>query len=229
MYNEQILIVEDEPAIREMIVMTLEMAGFESLQAADVSEAHQQVVDHRPALILLDWMLHGDKSGIDFCRMLKNDTLLAEIPVIMLTAKSEEDSKVHGLDAGADDYLVKPFSFEELLARIRAVLRRPQDAIDNILHVGDLTLDTVNYDVRRGKTAIHLTSTEFALLEYLMRNQTRVMSKDKIVSHVWDFDADVLPNTVEAYISSLRHKIDKPFKGKPLIHTLRGFGYKVEG
>ena len=102
MRNEQILIVEDEPAIREMVVMTLEMAGFESLQAADVAEAHQQVVDHRPALILLDWMLPGDKSGIDFCRMLKSDALLAEIPVIMLTAKSEEDSKVHGLDAGAD-------------------------------------------------------------------------------------------------------------------------------
>ncbi|MDR0957085.1 MAG: response regulator transcription factor, partial [Candidatus Nomurabacteria bacterium] len=127
------------------------------------------------------------------------------------------------------DYLVKPFSFEELLARIRAILRRPQDLNDNILRVGDLTLDTVKFDVRRGKHRIKLTSTEFALLEYLMRNAGRILSKEKLIGHVWDFDADILPNTVEAYIGSLRRKIDRTFQSKKaLIYTVRGFGYKID-
>jgi DNA-binding response OmpR family regulator len=141
---------------------------------------------------------------------------------------SQIKDRIEGLDAGADDYLVKPFSFEELLARIRALLRRPADTTDNILQVGDLTLDTVSYEVRRAQKLVKLTSTEFALLEYLMRNSGHLLSKDKIISHVWDFDSDVLPNTVEAYIGALRRKIDRPFKSKALIKTERGFGYKIE-
>lgn len=168
MYNEQILIVEDEPAIREMVVMTLEMAGFDSLQAADVSEAHQQVVDHRPALILLDWMLPGDKSGVDFCRMLKNDDLLSEIPVIMLTAKSEEDSKVHGLDAGADDYMTKPFSTRELISRIKAVLRRSNAlSSDKSIEVGKLSLDPRSQRVTVAGKVVELGPTEYRLLAFL--------------------------------------------------------------
>jgi DNA-binding response OmpR family regulator len=126
-------------------------------------------------------------------------------------------------------YLGKPFSFEELLARVRALMRRPQEAANNVICVGDLSLDTLNYHVTRDATTIELTQTEFSLLEYLMRNHGRVLSKTNIINHVWDFDSDVLPNTVEAYIGYLRNKIDRPFKGKPtLIHTVRGFGYKVE-
>jgi DNA-binding response OmpR family regulator len=163
---------------------------------------------------------------LEICRRIREAGI--RTPIIMLTAKSQIRDRVEGLNAGADDYLIKPFSFEELLARIRALLRRPAEACDNILRAGDLRLDTINYDVRRGKKRIKLTSTEFSLLEYLLRNQGRVISKDKIIGHVWDFDSDILPNTVEAYIGSLRRKIDKPFAGQPLIHTIRGFGYKVE-
>ena len=135
-----------------------------------------------------------------------------------------------GLNAGADDYLSKPFSFEELLARVRALLRRPQDVVGNVLVVADLTLDTLNYEVKRDGRTIELTQTEFALLEYLMRNPGRVLSKMNIINHVWDFDADVLPNTVEAYIGYLRVKVDKSFPDQPaLIQTVRGFGYKIAG
>lgn len=147
----------------------------------------------------------------------------------MLTAKGQIRDRVAGLNAGADDYLTKPFSFEELLARVRALMRRPQDVLSNALKVGDLELDTVSYVVKRGKTTIELTQTEFSLLEYLMRNYGRVLSKTNIINHVWDFDADILPNTVEAYVGYLRNKIDKPFPDKPtLIQTVRGFGYKLE-
>ena len=174
MHNEQILIVDDELAIREMVMMTLEMAGFESLQAADISEAHQQVVDHRPAPILLDWMLPGDKSGVDFCRMLKNDEMLAEIPVIMLTAKSEEDSKVHGLDAGADDYMTKPFSTRELISRIKAVLRRSSAlSSDRPIEIGALSLNPKSQRVTANDQVIDLGPTEYRLLAFFMSHPER--------------------------------------------------------
>lgn len=222
----KVLIVEDEPKIAGALSRGLKQEKAIVEVCDDGESGLASALGDEYDVIILDRMLPG-MDGIEVCRKIRAHNVTT--PIIILTAKSQIRDRVEGLDAGADDYLVKPFSFEELLARIRAVLRRPQDAVDNILKVGDLTLDTINYNVRRGKTAVHLTSTEFSLLEYLMRNQARVMSKDKIVSHVWDFDADVLPNTVEAYISLLRRKIDKPFKGKALIYTLRGFGYKVEG
>ena len=150
-------------------------------------------------------------------------------PIIILTAKDRIHDRVSGLNAGADDYLVKPFSFEELLARVRALLRRPPTTKDNILKVSDLSLNTITFEVKRGGKTINLSAKEFSLLEYLMRNSGQVLSKDKIISHVWDFDTDILPNTVEVYIGYLRSKIDRPFKGSPLIHTLRGFGYRLGG
>jgi DNA-binding response OmpR family regulator len=146
----------------------------------------------------------------------------------MLTAKGQLNDKVEGLNAGADDYLVKPFAFAELLARVKALTRRPRNSIGSVLTVEDLSLDTLTFEVKRANKPIELSKKEFALLEYLLRNQGRTLTKDQIINHVWDYDADVLPNTVEVYIGYLRNKIDRPFKDKPpLIHTVRGFGYKI--
>ena len=226
MYNEQILIVEDEPAIREMIVMTLEMAGFDSLQAADVSEAHQQVVDHRPALILLDWMLPGDKSGIDFCRLLKNDELLAEIPVIMLTAKSEEDSKVHGLDAGADDYMTKPFSTRELISRIKAVLRRSNAlSSDKPIEIGNLSLDPKSQRVTAAGKVVDVGPTEYRLLAFFMSHPERAYTRTQLLDQVWGGNVYIEDRTIDVHIKRLRTLL-RPHKCDTLIQTVRGTGYR---
>lgn len=218
------LVVEDEPKIANAIARGLRQERF----AVDICEDGEQglsdaLVDEHD-IIVLDRML-PKMDGVEVCKKIRDARI--KTPIIMLTAKSQIKDRVEGLDAGADDYLVKPFSFEELLARIRALLRRPQDCADVVLKVADLTLDPANFRVKRGKEVIKLSSTEFALLEYLMRNEGQIQSKDKIISHVWDFDADILPNTVEAHVGSLRRKVDKA-GGKSLIHTVRGFGYKVE-
>ena len=226
MYNEQILIVEDEPAIREMVVMTLEMAGFDSLQAADVSEAHQQVVDHRPALILLDWMLPGDKSGVDFCRMLKNDELLSEIPVIMLTAKSEEDSKVHGLDAGADDYMTKPFSTRELISRIKAVLRRSSAmSSDKPIEIGQLSLDTKSQRVTAAGKIVDVGPTEYRLLAFFMSHPERAYTRTQLLDQVWGGNVYIEDRTIDVHIKRLR-KLLRPYDCDTLIQTVRGTGYR---
>jgi len=165
-------------------------------------------------------------DGVQICRALRDKDL--NTPILILTAKDKIRDRVEGLNAGADDYLVKPFAFEELLARVRALLRRPQKVTDSLLKVDNLTLERVNFEVKRAGKKIALSSREFALLEYLMRNAGRILTKDNIIAHVWDYDADILPNTVEVYIGYLREKIDKPFpKSKPLIQTVRGFGYKI--
>ena len=226
MYNEQILIVEDEPAIREMIVMTLEMAGFDSLQAADVSEAHQQVVDHRPALILLDWMLPGDNSGIDFCRLLKNDELLAEIPVIMLTAKSEEDSKVHGLDAGADDYMTKPFSTRELISRIKAVLRRSNAlSSDKPIEIGNLSLDPKSQRVTAAGKVVDVGPTEYRLLAFFMSHPERAYTRTQLLDQVWGGNVYIEDRTIDVHIKRLRTLL-RPHQCDTLIQTVRGTGYR---
>ncbi|MCD6252235.1 MAG: phosphate regulon transcriptional regulator PhoB [Psychrobacter sp.] len=226
MYNEQILIVEDEPAIREMVVMTLEMAGFDSLQAADVSEAHQQVVDHRPALILLDWMLPGDKSGVDFCRMLKNDELLSEIPVIMLTAKSEEDSKVHGLDAGADDYMTKPFSTRELVSRIKAVLRRSNAlSSDKSIEIGKLSLDPKSQRVTAAGRVIDVGPTEYRLLAFFMSHPERAYTRTQLLDQVWGGNVYIEDRTIDVHIKRLRTLL-RPHDCDTLIQTVRGTGYR---
>ncbi|HSX40207.1 MAG TPA: response regulator transcription factor, partial [Candidatus Saccharimonadales bacterium] len=148
-------------------------------------------------------------------------------PILLLTAKGQISDKVEGLDAGADDYLVKPFAFEELLARVKALLRRPAAiAKTSVLKVSDLTLDSVTYQVKRAGKRILLSQKEFMLLEYLLRHKDKVIAKNQIINHVWDYDANILPNTVEVYIKHLRSKIDAPFK-KNLVHTIRGFGYMI--
>src|SRR4030043_74677 len=147
----------------------------------------------------------------------------------MLTARGELEDKVQGLNIGADDYLVKPFAFAELLARIKALARRPKKSLPSVLKAGDLTLDTNSYKVTRVEREITLSKKEFALLTYLLKNKGRVLTKEQIINNVWNFDADILPNTVEVYIGYLRDKIDKPFNEPPLIKTVRGFGYMIGG
>ena len=149
-----------------------------------------------------------------------------QTPIILLTAMGSIADKTSGLDAGADDYMVKPFAIEELLARVRALTRRPPLSSSTVLKIDDLSLDTATREVKRANQSIELTNKESALLEYLMRNPGRPLSKQTLIEHVWDFDADILPNTVEVYVKYLRHKIDKPFK-KPLIKTIRGVGYAL--
>ncbi len=226
MQNQQILIVEDEPAIREMVVMTLEMAGFESLQATTVSEAHRQVVDHRPDLILLDWMLPGDKSGIDFCRMLKNDELLSEIPVIMLTAKGEEDSKVQGLDAGADDYMTKPFSTRELISRIKAVLRRTNAlSTDKVIEIGHLILDSKSQRITANGNIVDIGPTEYRLLAFFMSHTERAYTRAQLLDQVWGGNVYIEDRTIDVHIRRLR-KLLQPYGCDKFIQTVRGTGYR---
>jgi two-component system, OmpR family, response regulator len=221
----RILIIEDEHKIAGALRRGLEQESFAVDVAYDADEGLASALTGEHDLIILDRMLPGLIEGVDICREVRANKL--HMPILMLTAKDAVSDRVEGLNAGADDYLVKPFAFEELLARVRALLRRPSEDIGTVLRVADLELDTVTYRVSRAERPIKLSSREYALLEYLMRHPDRVLSKDNIISHLWDYDADVLPNTVEVYIGYLRGKIDKPFDGPLLIHTARGFGYKI--
>lgn len=221
----KLLVVEDEHKIANAIRKGLAQEGY----AVDVVYDGDQGLASASAggydVIILDRMLPGSVDGTDICRNLRQDD--NHTPILMLTAKSQVADRVSGLDSGADDYLVKPFAFEELLARVRALLRRPHEGVTPLLQVQDLTLDPATFEVNRKDKRIFLSKREFALLEYLMRNPDRILTKQNIIDHVWDFDADVLPNTVEVYMGYLRQKIDKPFKKQPLIHTSRGFGYYI--
>jgi len=221
----RILVVEDEHKIANAIRRGLEQESFAVDVAYDADEGLSSALTREHDLIILDRMLPGLIEGLDVCREIRAEGI--HTPILMLTAKDKISDKVAGLNSGADDYLVKPFAFEELLARVRALLRRPQDNLGTVLQLDDLQLDTTSYAVTRAGQRISLSSREYALLEYLLRNQNRVLSKNNIIGHIWDYDADILPNTVEVYIGYLRHKIDRPFKGPQLIHTVRGFGYKL--
>lgn len=221
----RILIIEDDRKIANAIKKGLEQESYATDVSYDGQDGYGQAKTVDYDLIILDRMLPVI-DGLQICRTLREQK--NKTPILMLTAKDKISDKVEGLDAGADDYVAKPFSFEELLARVRALLRRPQEFSDNALMVADLTLDRVTFEVNRNSETIALSSKEFALLEYLMRNPNRILTKSNIIAHVWDYDADILPNTVEVYIGYLRNKIDKPFKNVPsLIHTIRGFGYKL--
>lgn len=222
----RILIVEDEHRIATSIKKGLELEKYAVDVAFDGRDGFDLASTEEYDCIILDLMLPG-MDGLEICKKLREKQI--HTPILILTARSQTENKIEGLDSGADDYLTKPFSFEELLARLRALIRRPNGMQGTVLNVGDLKLDTVSYNVKRGDKSIQLSSKEYALLEYLMRQNGNIVSKDKIVTHVWNYDDDVLPNTVEVYIRKLRQKIDIPFKNeKPLINTIRGFGYKIE-
>lgn len=221
----RILIIEDDRKIANAIKKGLEQESYSVDIAFDGEDGIGFVMTVDYDLIILDRMLPGQIDGIGICKTIRKKG--QKVPILILTAKDKIEDRVEGLNAGADDYLVKPFAFEELLARIKALLRRPNHNLGTLLKVENLTLDTLKFKVKRGKKDITLSSTEFQLLEYLMRNPDRILTKDNIIEHVWDYDADILPNTVEVYIGYLRNKIDKSFSSPELIHTARGFGYKI--
>lgn len=221
----RILVVEDEHKIANSIKRGLELELFACDVSYDGTEGYDLASTEDYDVIILDIMLPG-MDGITICRKLREDNI--HTPILLLTAKGQVDDKVKGLNSGADDYLVKPFAFEELLARIRALTRRPQRQVGIKYEVGDLKLDSINYKVTRSGKNVILSKKEFVLLEYLLRNTGKLLTKEQIISHVWDYDSDILPNTVEVYIGYLRRKIDIAFpKKKPLIHTVRGFGYRI--
>jgi len=221
----RVLIVEDEHKIARALKKALEQETYAVDVAFDGDEGYAMATTEPYDIAIIDRMLPGEYDGLGIVKAMRDAKI--HTPVLFLSALGSISERTAGLDAGADDYLVKPFALEELLARVRALLRRPTEQQSAVLTAGDLTLDTINYSIERAGKPIQLTSKEFALLEYLLRNPGRPLSKEVIISHVWDYDADILPNTVEVYIKYLRNKIDIPFK-KPLIHTVRGFGYKLE-
>jgi DNA-binding response OmpR family regulator len=222
----RILIIEDDRKIANAIKRGLEQETFVADISSDAKDGVGNALTFNYDLIILDRMLPGTIDGIKICSLLREKG--KKMPIIMLTAKDKIADRVDGLNAGADDYLIKPFAFEELLARVKALLRRPNQNLGSVIKVDNLSLDTIKYHVTRDDKEISLSSTEFRLLEYLMRHPNQILTKEQIIEHVWDYDADVLPNTVEVYIGYLRNKIDKPFKKQPkLIKTVRGFGYKI--
>lgn len=220
----RILIVEDEHKIANAIKRGLEQQAY-AVDVAYTADDGMQMAFHEPYdLYILDRMLPGEMDGLGIVSRLRAEGV--HTPILMLTAKSRVLDKAEGLNAGADDYLAKPFAFVELIARVRALLRRPQQSVQDSIQYDSLTLDTQSMVAKRSNKEIVLTSKEFTLLEYFMRNPDRILSKDQIIQHVWNYDADVLPNSVEVYVGYLRNKIDKAFENEtPLLHTKRGFGY----
>lgn len=219
----KILIVEDEHLIANALKKGLEQEHYIVDLAFDGLEGYDLASSGDYDIVLLDLML-PKMDGLEICRQLRWQQI--HIPVLMLTAKSQLEDKIKGLNCGADDYLTKPFAFEELLARIRALTRRPQNATTEILAAGDLSLNLSTYEIIRQNKPISLSSKEYSLLECLMRHANKILTKDQLIQHVWSYESDILPNTVEVYIRNLRQKIDKGFN-KKLIKTVRGFGYKI--
>jgi len=221
----RILVVEDEHKIANSIKKGLEQELFAVDVAYDGNSGYDLASIEEYDVIILDLMLPG-LSGLQICEKLRKQSI--HTPIIILTAKGQIQDRVLGLDTGADDYLTKPFAFEELLARVRAVARRPKENLGTTISFDDLELNTITFQVKRANRSVQLSNKEFSLLEYLLRHPNQTIKKDQIINHVWNYDSEILPNTVEVYIGYLRQKLDKPFpEKKSLIHTVRGFGYKL--
>lgn len=220
----KILIIEDELRIAEYLKKGLELKSNIVDSVADGLEGYDMASNEQYDVIILDRMLPG-LDGVQICQKLraeKNNT-----PILMLTAKTEVTDRVTGLDAGADDYLGKPFAFVELLARIKALVRRPSQTLSTKFTEGSLSLDTQTYEVIRAGELIQLSKKEFALLEFLFRHKGQVLTKEQLAERVWSYESDVLPNTAQVYLGYIREKIDAQFpKETPVIHTVRGFGYR---
>ena len=221
-----ILIVEDEEALAQLLQYNLEKEGYQTTRAADGEEAMLLADESPPDLVLLDWML-PKLSGIEVCRRLRANRKLRNTPIIILTARGEETDRIRGLDTGADDYLVKPISMTELVARVRAVLRRvrPGLAEDVVIH-GDITLDRVAHRVRRAEQEVHLGPTEFRLLDHLMQNPRRVFSREQLLDSVWGADIYVEARTVDVHVGRLRKALCT-FGGEDPLRTVRGAGYAL--
>ncbi len=224
----KILIVDDETPIREMIGFVLSGAGFDYLEASSADRAEELLHDERPDLILLDWMMPG-RTGIDLARQLRRDDSTRTIPIIMLTARGEEDDKVRGLSTGADDYITKPFAGNELVARIKAVLRRTQpDASEESLRVGDLVLDPVSHRVFAREQTLELGPTEYRLLQVLMSRPDRAYTRAQLLDLVWGYNLHVGERTVDMHVSNLRKALDTHDLGD-MVQTVRGVGYRLFG
>ena len=223
----RVLVVDDEASLTDLLQMALRYEGWEIKTAADGSSALTTARDFRPDAIVLDIML-PDIDGLQVLQRLRADG--NDVPVLFLTAKDALDDRIAGLTAGGDDYVTKPFSLEEVVARLRGLIRRSTMTVDAnespVLVVGDLELDEDSHEVRRNGRLIELTATEFELLRYLMRNPRRVVSKSQILDRVWDYDFGGKSSVVEIYISYLRKKIDA--EGAPMLHTVRGAGYMIK-
>lgn len=221
----RILIVEDEAAISEMIRFALEREGYEVAEAADVAAARRQVADRRPDLAIVDWML-PDTSGVELVRGLRRDEISRDLPVIMLTARTGENDKIKGLDSGADDYMTKPVAIRELIARIKAQLRRSRGHDETqILTLGPLSLDIAAHRLEIGGKPVHVGSTEFKLLQFFMAHPNRVYSRAKLLDFVWGQNVYVEERTVDVHILRLR-KLLKPFGAESMVQTVRGVGYR---
>ena len=226
MKDEYILIVDDELPIREMIHTALDMAGFQCQQAGDAKQAHEMIVNERPALILLDWMLPNGVSGIDLCRRLKRDEVLSEIPVIMLTARGEEDHKVQGLDAGADDYMTKPFSTRELVSRIKAVMRRSHALKgEKNIDINGLNLDPVSQRVTFEGKNVDMGPTEYRLLAFFMTHPERAYTRAQLLDQIWGGNVYIEDRTIDVHIRRLR-KVLEPYAADRYVQTVRGTGYR---
>lgn len=225
----RVLVVEDSVKMSALLAKGLRREGYAVDVVRTGADAIWMAGENGYDAIVLDVVLDGDADGLDgfeVCRTIREAGGWA--PVLMVTARDAVDDRVRGLDVGADDYLPKPFSFEELLARIRALLRRGKDERPSVLRLGDLRLDPASHDVRRGEDQIELTRTEFALLEYLLRHQGEALPRAELLEHVWDFAYEGDPRIVNVYVRSLRNKIDRPF-GRSSIETVRGVGYRLGG
>ncbi|PLY17057.1 MAG: phosphate regulon transcriptional regulatory protein PhoB [Sedimenticola sp.] len=221
----KILVVEDEPAVREMICFVLKQTGYETLEAEDAEGGRACLSQETPSLILMDWMLPGT-SGVELTRELKQDKLTRDIPVIMLTARGEEDDKVRGLECGAEDYVTKPFSPRELIARIKVVLRRvAPHATEEAVEAGGLRLDPASYRVSVQGSEVDLGPTEFRLLHFFMTHRDKVYSRSRLLDTVWGTNVFIEERTVDVHIRRLRKALE-PFGVESLVQTVRGAGYR---
>jgi len=220
----RILVIEDEPSLLKIISKRLKEEGYSVDIAKNGREGDDFINSAEYDCMIIDIMLPMI-DGLTLLRKLRAKKITT--PVLLLTARDSIDDKVIGLDSGADDYLTKPFSFDELLARIRVLIRRKTDTKETVLTLGDLSMDTISREVKRGQRVIELTSKEYSILEYFLRNKNRVLTKTQIAEHVWNYDFEYSSNIVEVYVRYLRRKIDDQYDEK-LIHTIRGGGYIIK-
>ena len=224
MSSKTVLIVDDESSIREMIAVALEMADYRVLEADNAQDAHAIVVDEKPDLLLLDWMMPGT-SGLELARRLKRDETTSELPIILLTAKGEEDNKIQGLEAGADDYITKPFSPRELVARLKAVLRRTTPkGVEEAVEVEGLMLDPASHRVTAHGNSLDVGPTEYRLLQFFMTHQERAYTRSQLLDQVWGGNVYVEERTVDVHIRCLRKALGDQYDH--LIQTVRGTGYR---